>query len=722
MGGKVFMRGAIHRTLIAALGVSTLGLGALFVPSIAAQAEPAGVPLPLSRPPLSRPTAVASAAEAFVPVPKAPAAFSGMTDGGMTGAIPRSTIPASVAALKDGLDALTNRDPVRAIAVRNAMGDDTLDRHILTWAIAQSTQKGIPSYEIARAQQELKGWPGLSGLRASSERALYRENPAPKDVLAAFGSTTPETSEGTLILARALVAKGDTRQAATRLRTLWATKALDAATETNVLAEFPSLLTTADHKRRMEMLLYRGRFEQATRFSDLGKAQSLYRAWIAMSKKAANADALIAAVDPSWRSDPAFLFVRIEQLRKQEKYDAAAKLLSQLPKDPERLIDTGEWWVEQRIISRGLADAGDFRGAYRVAAAHVATDAADVVDAEFHAGWYALRGLQDGQTAAAHFERILKASNRPISVSRAYYWLGRAAEKGGPGQAKTYYAKAAALSGTFYGQLASAKLGRKTLNVTYPSPTADDRTRFESREAVRAIGRLEAAGHGWRADGLYLALADNLTSPGELAILSARSEKTRTHSLALQVGKLAFGRGIDVAALAFPLGVIPGTANISGSGKALAYAIARQESAFNPAAVSPANARGLLQILPTTAKLVASRHGIPYSKERLTTDAGYNATLGAHYLGEQINDFGGSYILTFIAYNAGPRRVPEWIGRYGDPRGKSIDEVVDWIERIPFAETRNYVQRVMENYQVYKSRLGQSADIVEDLRMGRQSS
>ena len=170
-----------------------------------------------------------------------------------------------------------------------------------------------------------------------------------------------------------------------------------------------------------------------------------------------------------------------------------------------------------------------------------------------------------------------------------------------------------------------------------------------------------------------------LTSPGELAILSARAERTRGHQLSLQIGKLAFGRGIDVAALAFPVGVIPASANISGSGKALAYAIARQESAFNPAAISPANARGLLQILPGTAKGVAGRLGLAYSQERLTTDAAYNATLGAHYLGEQIGDFEGSYILTFIAYNAGPRRVPEWIARYGDPRGKSIDDVVDWI-------------------------------------------
>ncbi len=678
-----------------------LGASAILFSAFAVSAQDAQIPLPLFKP------------QALAKTGRSPSAE-------VTGSIVAATAVMPINSdLKTGLDALSNKDAANAIAVRNAMAKGTLDRHILTWAIAVSGQKGVPSYEIANAQQELKGWPGLGVLRANSERALYRENPAAPDVLSAFGTTRPETADGTIVLARAFQANGDKNSATKLLRGLWSKDALDKETETKILEEFPNLLTAADHKRRMEMLLYRGRLDQAVRFGDLGKAQSLYRAWVAVAKKAGNAAALIAAVDPSWRNEPAYLFVRVEYLRKQEKYEEAAKLLANLSKDKEVLINPGEWWVEQRIISRGLLDQGKFKAAYAIAADNVATDPADIVDAEFHAGWYALRGLEDATTAAQHFQRILKASNRPISVSRAWYWMGRAAEAGAPGNANEYFAKAATLPGTFYGQLAAARLGRTTLNVSYPSPTADDRTRFESREAVRAISRLEASGHGWRADSLYRALAEELTSPGELALLSARAEKTRGHQLSLQIGKLAFGRGIDVAALAFPIGVIPASANISGSGKALAYAIARQESAFNPAAISPANARGLLQILPGTAKGVAGRHGLAYSKERLTTDTAYNATLGAHYLGEQIDDFGGSYILTFVAYNAGPRRVPDWINRYGDPRGKSIDDVVDWIERIPFAETRNYVQRVMENYQVYKSRLGQTADIVQDLRMGR---
>ncbi|OLP55982.1 lytic transglycosylase [Rhizobium rhizosphaerae] len=638
-----------------------------------------------------------------------------------TNAIP-TRVAVQASTLKDGLDAISARDAAKALALRNSLAEGSLDRHILTWALVRSGLNGIPSYEIAGAQRELAGWPGLAGLRAASERALYREAPSTRDVLAAFGSSPPETPEGTIVLSRALVANGEKTRAQTYLKRLWTQETLDVATENKILAEFPTLLTVLDHKRRMELLMYRGKQTQATRFADLGKAQSLYRAWVAMTRNAANADQLIAAVDSSWRKDPAYLFVRIERARKKDDYETAATLLASLPRERDALVDPGEWWVEQRIVSRGLLDEGKPRAAYRIAAQHVATDATDVVDAEFHAGWYALRGLKDGATAARHFERILKVSNRPLSVARAYYWLGRAAEAGGPGTASAYYQKAAAHGATFYGQLAAQKLGRATIDVGYPTPTAEDRERFEKREAVRAIDRLESAGHGWRSDSLYRALAEALDSPGELAILSARAEKTRNHALSLQVGKIAFARGIDVPALAFPLGAIPASANIDASGKALAYAIARQESGFNPAAVSRADARGLLQIMPGTARGIAGRHGLAFNAARLTTDPAYNATLGAHYLGEQIETFGGSYILTFVAYNAGPRRVPEWIARYGDPRGQPLDEVVDWIERIPFGETRSYVQRVMENYQIYKARLGQRIDIANDLRVGRAGS
>jgi soluble lytic murein transglycosylase len=661
-----------------------------------------------------------------IPVPDVkPIGFlpqTSMPESIMTGSIPRSQTVAPVSDdLKAGLDALSAKDPMQALAIRDRMRPGTLDRHIMTWAIAVSGQKGVPSVEIAAAAQELQGWPGLAKLRAYSERALSDENPAPTAVLSAFGETAPETTAGAMILSRALVATGKQDRAAKYIRKVWRGDGLDKPTEDKILAEFSGLLTATDHKARMEYLMYRNRSAQAKRFGDLGQAQSLYKAWDAVISKAPNAGALLASVDGKWNGDPGYLFARIEYLRKQEKYAEAAALLQQMPRDRGELVNAGEWWNEQRIVSRGLVDQGDFKTAYRIVANYAATTPTDIVEAEFHAGWYALRGLQDAKTAQNHFRKILDFSNGPISVSRAWYWMGRSAEAGAPGQSGEFYAKAASYPTTFYGQLAGEKLGRKTLNVSYPSPSPADRQRYQSREAVKAIARLDAAGHGWRANSLYLALADQMQSPGELAILSAQAERSGDHHLSLQIGKTAYARGIDVAALAFPLGVIPGNANIAGSGKALAYAIARQESAFNPTAVSVADARGLLQILPGTAKAIAKRHNIAYSKDKLTADAGYNATLGAHYLGEQIDAFGGSYIMTFIAYNAGPKRVPEWLDRYGDPRGKSIDAVVDWIERIPFPETRNYVQRVFENFEVYKARLGQPADIERDLIGGRAS-
>lgn len=687
----------------AVLILSALGLTAAAWSSVASPLPAENAPVPDVKP------------IGFVPQTSMPESI-------ITGSIPRSQAIAPVSSdLKAGLDALSDNDPLQALSVRDRMGRGTLDRHILTWAIAVSGQKGIPSVEIAAAAQELQGWPGLAKLRSYSERALYDENPGSAAVLAAFGQTAPETTSGAMILSRALVATGKQSQAAKYIRKVWRGETLDKPTEDKLLAEFSGLLTPADHKARMEYLMYRNRAAQAKRFGDMGQAQSLYKAWTAVIDKAANAGALLAAVDSKWRGDAGYLFARVEYLRKQEKYAEAAKLLQQAPRDRDQLVNAGEWWNEQRIISRGLVDQGEFKAAYQIVAKYAATTPTDIVEAEFHAGWYALRGLQDPSAAQAHFRKILDFSNGPISVSRAWYWMGRSAEAGGPGKASEFYAKAASYPTTFYGQLASDKLGRNTLSVAYPSPSQADRQRYQSREAVQAITRLDAAGHGWRAKGLYLALAEQLQSPGELAVLSAQAERSGDHHLSLQVGKIAYSRGIDVAALAFPLGVIPTNANISGSGKALAYAIARQESAFNPAAISVADARGLLQILPGTAKAVAKRHNIAYSKDKLTADAGYNATLGAHYLGEQIDAFGGSYIMTFIAYNAGPKRVPEWIGRYGDPRGQSIDAIVDWIERIPFPETRNYVQRVMENYEVYKARLGQPSDIVRDLTGGRSS-
>ncbi|MCQ8781125.1 lytic transglycosylase domain-containing protein [Mangrovibrevibacter kandeliae] len=657
-------------------------------------------------------------------LPKAPSVDS--TPSPYTAAITASTarladIRPIDGKLKDGLDALTRGDVDKARAIREGMLPGSLDRHILAWAVALHGGKDVPSFEIAQTASELRAWPGMKTLRANSERALYREQPPARAVLAAFGQSQPETAEGAMVLARAMIEAGDVGHAKALIQKVWRTDTLDSGMEAKILDQFGTLLTRADHKYRMDWLLYRDRVADAKRSAGRAGAEALFAARAAAIRGEKTTPQLLAAVPSAQRSDPGYLLAQVEYARKVGNVDDAAAILLKAPRDRTTLIDPDAWWNERRIISRDLIDQGEPKLAYKVAAAHSAETPSDAAEAEFHAGWYALRFLNDPSTAAKHFSRIAEFSSRPMSASRAYYWLGRAAEAGGPGNARSYYGRAASYGTTYYGQLAAARLGARPGDIEYPKPTDAERRRFEQREAVRAIKRLQDIDYDSRANIIYRDLADELDSPGELALLAVMAEQNDNHYMALKVGKQAAYRGVDAPALAFPIGVIPADARISAAGKALAYAIARQESEFNPGARSPVGALGLLQLMPGTAKNVASKAGMPYSLARLTSDPGYNATLGSHYLGQQIDDFDGSYILTFIAYNAGPRRAREWVERFGDPRGKSLDEVVDWVERIPFTETRNYVQRVMENYQVYKIRLGAPFSIEQDLRFGRRS-
>lgn len=644
------------------------------------------------------------------------------TDPTTTATIPRANKPASInGSLKSGLDALSAKDAPRAIAIRNGLPVNDLDRHILTWVLALSGTTELSSSEITEAAAELAGWPGMSTLQRNTERALYRENAPANTVIAVLAGRKPLTTEGMVLLGRTYLANGNRAQAHKLVAPWWATTKLEPQDEKLILNEFSSLLTKEDHQARFLNMLYNNRMSSAKTMSKLAGGESLYAAFLAVGNQKADAGQKLDAVHSYWQSNPAYLFVKIQHLRRAERYTQAANLMLKAPRDAKSLVAPDAWWIERRVLSRELLDIGQPQIAYRLAAAHTAETPMIAADAEFHAGWYALRSLKDAKTAQRHFTRIAEISSRPISASRAYYWMGRAAEAGGGGNARNYFQRASHYGTSFYGQLAAARLGNDVLQLPYPKPSAEDRERFDSREPVRAIRRLEAIGYGSRAQSLYINMAQELSSTGELALLAVMAERNSNHYLALRVGKVAAGRGLDVGALSHPTGAIPADANIKGSGAALAYAIARQESEFNISAVSSAGAKGLLQLLPGTAKGVAQRAGLTYSDKRLTSDAAYNATLGAHYLGEQIERFNGSYILTFAGYNAGPRRAAEWIEKYGDPRDQNIDQVVDWIERIPYTETRNYVQRVMENYAVYKSRLYGKANIQQDLVSGRSN-
>ena len=621
------------------------------------------------------------------------------------------------ALLREGLAALAAGDIAGARAARDTLPDGVLDRRILAWAIALDGGRAVTRAEIEDASKTLAGWPGQAALRRNLERALIRERADAQTVIAALAGDRPTTIEGAVALARAYREQGDTASAAAAIGTAWRSERLDRAAELSVIGEFGAIIAPADHRIRMETMLHHDRVASAERVAALAGATELCRAWAAAIRGEKNAASLLEAVPEAQRAT-GHAFAKARMLRKAGKLRAAAEALLAAPAGADA-IEPDAWWQERRTLSRDLLDLGDAETAYRLAAAQERGSATTLADAAFHAGWFALRGLGDSDRAAAQFARIAAVAEGPISRSRAFYWLGRAAEDGAPGDAKAFYAQAAAYGATFYGQLAAHELGRETLQLGAPKPTGADAFSFSRRETVRAIDRLEAAGEQARAGLFYRALAERLAEPGEVALLAGRAEARGDHNLALRVGKIAAGRGVDVGILAHPLGAIPDDADMADAGAALAYAVARQESEFNPAAVSRAGARGLLQLLPGTARDMAKKRGIDFSAERLTADAGYNATLGAAFLAEQLARFDGSYVLAIAGYNAGPRRALDWAKRYGDPRGAELDTIVDWIERIPFTETRSYVQRVMENYQVYKMRLSGRFDIAGDLVEGR---
>jgi soluble lytic murein transglycosylase len=629
------------------------------------------------------------------------------------------SVPA-ISALQTGLDALQNNDVVSAQNVRDQLAPASLDRHILQWAIALSGSDAVSSAEINKAATDLPDWPSLKILRNNAERALYRENPDADSVIAAFAINPPKTAKGAAILARAHLTRNNQESAAKILSPLWRTAKMEAEDEKLILSEFSGVLTTEDHFIRMQTMLYAERIASAGRVAVLANSSSLYDAWAATIRGTDDAAAKLKALSPAIKATSAFQFVQALYSRKAAKFDQAADILTKAEFDATHVIDADAWWTERRIVARALLERGNHDLAYKVVTNYGASSPASAAEAEFHAGWIALRQLNNPPLAITHFTTLLSLSSKPQSASRGYYWLGRALVADGK-DGDSAFRQAAHFGTNFYGQLAAAQLGSQTLEMPSPIANNEDRRRFEMREAVAAIHRLQEIGHAPRAQALYFNLVQELESVGEIALLANKVGATDDHFTTLKIGKIAATRGLDVGALSHPVGAIPDHANISNSGQALAYAIARQESEFNIGAISKAGARGLLQLMPATAQEVARKNGIVYEASKLTSDAAYNATLGAHFLGEQIDRFDGSYILTFAGYNAGPRRAQEWVKKYGDPRGKSIEEVVDWIESIPFSETRNYVQRVMENYQVYKVRLGGSVNIEDDLRFGRRS-
>jgi soluble lytic murein transglycosylase len=410
----------------------------------------------------------------------------------------------------------------------------------------------------------------------------------------------------------------------------------------------------------------------------------------------------VAAVPPALQKDPGLLFARVQDARRANRAREAAGWLALAPTDPAALIDPDKWWTERRMVARELLDIGDLRQAFALCAAAAPSSVPAKVDAAFHVGWIALRFLGEAEEAAKRFDVAVAVAETPLSIARAGYWRGRAAEAlGRSDEARRFYERAAAFPIAYYGQLAAERLGRGALVLRAPAAVAASDTRAE---ATRVVAWLYAAGLDDLAKALAQAAAGQWTDEGQLAALADVVAAHGEAAANVAFGKIVTERGFALDASAFPLSGVPQFAPLAGSADLPSvYAVARQESEFARQAASGMGARGLMQVMPSTAQDAARRAGVPFSAARLIADPAFNVQLGAAYLGQMVADQRGSIPLALAAYNAGAGRVAQWIAAYGDPRAGKAD-LVDWIERIPFDETRDYVERVSENIGVYRAR------------------
>jgi soluble lytic murein transglycosylase len=394
--------------------------------------------------------------------------------------------------------------------------------------------------------------------------------------------------------------------------------------------------------------------------------------------------------------------------------DGAVEILLAQPGD---LVRPAAWAAERQIVARKVLAAGNPDLAYRLVQQHGLIDGNAYSDAEFLLGFIALRYKRDPALAFDHFARILVRAATPYAKARAGYWGGRAAEaEAKSALAAKWYAAGAEHTVTFYGQLAAHQLGNDAPPppVPEPAPAAAQRAAFNEEELVRATRLLFAAGDRSRSKAFLMHLTDEAKTPIRFALLADLAEKNGRIDLGIAIAKRAVAAGTPLMIHGYPITALPPGGSTEPT---VIYAIIRQESDFEPNAVSPVGARGLMQLMPGTASGVAAKHQlVPYSVERLTADGVYNILLGRTYFEKLMEDFAGSYPLAIAAYNAGPGRVRQWLRELGDPRSGSVD-MVDWIETIPFAETRIYVQRVLENLQVYRGQSGRGSkySLVSDL-------
>ena len=592
--------------------------------------------------------------------------------------------------------------------------DDPAAQKLIQWALLRDPNNtaGFDQYNsFIRANPD---WPSIPLFRRRAEARLWQERSDPATVRR-FVGTQPTSARGRLALARAMLSDGDRAGATREVRAVWQSAELSADLEAAVIDSFRDELTPADDIARMDQRIGAKDFAAAMRAAKrVGSTQvAIVKACEAAETNVTKGGALLEALPKEAQGDLGYVLCRLHWLLAHDDVAAAVKLLAEVSGDDLQRQDTDEWWRELRTLARRLLDLNDPKTAYGVVR-EAASPANPYYRAEFHfmPGWIALRFLSDPITALQHFGKIDEGSSDPIVLARAAYWRGRAFEAIGEfDKMRAQYETAARYPTAYYGQLARARLGVNEISVRPLPPQAG--LEGSTTDLRRALDMLYAIGELDLALTFVTDLAD---SNSDIVALREIGELTSRHKDAqamLVLGKTALARGLAMERYAFPEIGVPSYSPIAPPiDQCMVYSIVRTESAFDQRDTSPANAVGLMQVTPEAGRDTAQRFGVTYDWKRLVSDPVYNTQMGVAEVSALFREYTGSYIMTFAGYNAGRGRVRQWVAQHGDPRNPKID-AVDWVERISLAETRNYVQRVMENLQVYAARFGASVATVE---------
>lgn len=612
-----------------------------------------------------------------------------------------------LALVKEAIDLARKAKTDEATATRDRIADPAAQK-LVEWFILRHSETTANFSRYAAFIAANPDWPSAALLRRRAEARLWQER-SDAATVRGFTGDQPASARGKLALARIRLGEGDRDGAGRLVRDAWRSEELSERVEAEALEMFRDLLTKEDHRARMDRRIGAKDMAGATRAAKLlgGDAPAIVKACAAVKGKADKAPDMLGAVATEAREDLGYTLCRIQWLLAQNKIDDAARVM--LAAAPETMAqqDTDQWWRERRSLARKLMDQGKFLTAYQVVRPAAAPDNEYYrADVHFMCGWIALRYLDEPASAREHFSHIDDGAANPIVLARANYWRGRAAEALGDKDAmKAGYEAAARYPTAYYGQLARARLGRDAIELRAPSPTlasADGAAPVDER--VRAAEMLYEIGE---RDVVLYFVTDLGEQSTDVAVLEALGELTGRRNDAramLQVGKPALGRGLALDHYAFPIIGIPQHTQIAPAiERSVIYSVARTESAFDQRDKSAANAVGLMQVTPEAGRDTARRFKVSYDWDRMVSDPVYNTQMGAGELSALLSEYKGNHIMTFAGYNAGRGRVREWLAAFGDPRDPKVDPV-DWVERIPLSETRNYVQRVMENLLVYRVR------------------